>query len=157
MGIVPQIWGPYVWATIHLICLGAPERFNSGDAAAYRIFFENLPNILPCETCKEHLIQNLKNVPMDTAFNGGRDTLFAWSVKLHNQVNQMLGKPVVRYEDAAAYWISITKGAKLNPISKTQPIEDVVPYKKGNCLKNIILMVIVLLIGIMIGNIIRFT
>jgi hypothetical protein len=142
MGLTPEFWGPHVWAAIHLICLGAPDKFNSSDSAAYRIFFENLPNILPCEVCKNHLIDNLKAVPLDTALASGRDALFAWSVKLHNQVNAMLGKPIVNYEDALAFWMSVARGA---------PISSKKQHASRGCIHIIVLMGIMLIIGILLG------
>lgn len=150
MGLQPAYWGPHVWAAIHLICLGAPDKFSSGDAAAYRVFFENIPNILPCEVCKNHLIENMKQVPMDQALSSGRDALFAWSVKLHNEVNRMLGKPLVSLEDAKAHWLSISQGAPLLPPSlggKPQPV----PSSKTGCLQTVVLLAMMLVIGVLLG------
>jgi 5-methylcytosine-specific restriction endonuclease McrA len=55
MGIHPDIFGPYVWASIHLICLGAPSVLDSSQKAQYKTFFNLLPSILPCRNCGKHL------------------------------------------------------------------------------------------------------
>lgn len=113
MGIAPQYWGPHVWAAIHLICLGAPETFSGSDSSGYRAFFTNLASILPCEKCQEHLRQNLKEASLEAALSGGRDSLFRWSVQLHNMVNSQLGKAIIPYEEARAFWDKVATGETL--------------------------------------------
>ena len=104
MGIEPTIWGPPTWAAIHLICLGAPENFKGSDQLSYKKFFDALPFVLPCEKCKQHLQQHLEKHTMDGALSGGRKTLFAWSVELHNIVNRSLNKPTMSVEEAMKIW-----------------------------------------------------
>ncbi len=153
MGLTPAYWGPHVWAAIHLICLGAPESFTSGDAASYRVFFENLPNVLPCDVCKNHLIENLRQVPIDTALSSGRDALFAWSVKLHNAVNVMLGKPIVSLEDAQAHWLSIARGAPLLQPNGRNPVaaEGKAVSSQVGCIRIVVLITIALIVGTILG------
>lgn len=103
MGIEPHVWGPNAWATIHLICLGAPDVLGA-DQLSYKKFFDALPYVLPCEKCRKHLIQHLEKHPMDAALAGGKSTLFTWSVELHNAVNEMLGKPSMSVDDALKFW-----------------------------------------------------
>jgi len=43
-------------------------------------------------------------------FAKGRDSLFAWSVALHNRVNAANGKPEMSAESARALWTSIANG-----------------------------------------------
>lgn len=112
MGIAPAYWGPHVWAAIHLICLGAPESFTGSDTSGYRAFFTNLASILPCEACREHLRQNLKETSIEAALSGGRESLFKWSVQLHNTVNGQLGKPILPYDQAKAFWTDVANGKK---------------------------------------------
>lgn len=105
MGLSPDHWGPYVWAAIHLICLGAPDTLDASQQQAYRSFFNQLPYVIPCSTCANHLRENLSKVPIDNALTGNKE-LFAWSVKLHNLVNMQLKKPEVSLEDATTHWSS---------------------------------------------------
>jgi hypothetical protein len=95
--IDPAAFGPYYWAVIHLACLSGSDGLQK--------FTDSLPGILPCPDCKEHLIQNLKDIPFDK-----RDP-FRWSVKLHNAVNKKLGKPIVSYEEAHNHWSNLCRAA----------------------------------------------
>lgn len=106
MGLTPEYWGPYVWASIHLICLGAPETLDAAQQQAYRNFFQQLPYVIPCSTCAQHLQENLAKVSIENSL-AGRDDLFAWSVRLHNLVNQQLKKPTLELADAKKHWESV--------------------------------------------------
>ena len=46
----PKIWGPYVWALLHIISLFWTNRSN--DSVVYLI--KNIANILPCVECRKH-------------------------------------------------------------------------------------------------------
>jgi hypothetical protein len=105
MGIPPDNWGPYAWATIHLACLDATKRPT--EPATFTAFFESLSSVLPCKKCRDHLRENLGKMPPITA-----DTdMFAWSVDLHNVVNTMLKKPTMTRDAALAHWTNVAKGA----------------------------------------------
>lgn len=108
MAVPREKWGPFIWGAIHMICLGAPPSLDAIQQEEYRTFFLNLPKVLPCAECAEHLKQNLSKVPIDTALLG-RDTLFEWSVNLHNVVNRMLGKPGMPLPKAKAFWMEKAK------------------------------------------------
>jgi len=107
MGIDPDIFGPFLWASIHLICLGAPDKLNGTQQEMYKAFFQNLPNIIPCESCGENMKKNLNRLPLENsvALMGSKE-LFKWSIDLHNLVNKELGKPEIKYEDALKIWKS---------------------------------------------------
>jgi hypothetical protein len=105
MGIHPTIFGPYVWAAIHLICLGAPKHLDEHQKTAYKKFFMLLPSVIPCRNCGNHLQENLQHVPIDDFLNSNTD-LFTWSVKLHNIVNLQLHKPQLSEIEAETFWSS---------------------------------------------------
>jgi len=111
MGIMPNHWGPYVWGAIHLICLGAPSALTPSQQHVYQAFFELLPGVFPCASCAKHLAENLQKVPIADSLDSN-SSLFAWSVRLHNVVNEQLGKPVVTLEQARRHWDSICNGEK---------------------------------------------
>lgn len=114
MGISPELWGPYVWATIHLVSLGAPDTIDSSQQLAYITFFNQLPYVIPCSSCAQHLLENMgkTSVSLETAAKKGREGLFAWSVELHNIVNRMLKKPEMSAEKARDHW---TRGCARGP------------------------------------------
>ena len=145
MGIEPHIWGPSAWATIHLICLGAPEVLQA-DQLSYKKFFDALPYVLPCEKCRKHLIQHLEKNPMDAALAGGRSTLFAWSVELHNAVNEMLSKPKMSVADALKFWSSFTPSLSTYSDKKQKIKHD----EHGTCEKALVYAMVVV-VGVLIG------
>ena len=109
--IAPDIWGPPFWAAIHLACLAAPKSIDAEREAGFRQFFTAMQHVLPCKKCRTHMAENLAALPLDAAvFARGRDSLFAWSVAVHNRVNAANGKPVMTEEAARALWTSIANG-----------------------------------------------
>lgn len=104
MGISPKVFGPFMWATIHYICLGAPDKLTDQDKSAYTNFFNNLPYIMPCKSCGEHLKQNLITLPISNSLNTKED-LFKWSVDLHNLVNKQINKNEITLEEAYDIWL----------------------------------------------------
>lgn len=87
-----EIFGPKLWATMHFVSLGYPKNPSENDKKNYRAFYENIVNVIPCDECSKHLRDNLKKVDIQP-FLESRKLLFEWTVKLHNTVNIMLGKP----------------------------------------------------------------
>ena len=96
----PEIWGKYMWISIHIIALGYPTHPTNDDKIQYKRYFENLHTIIPCYTCSQNYISHLADLPLlDTHLSSNKE-LFKWTVNLHNVVNKMLKKPIMNYEDA---------------------------------------------------------
>ena len=59
--------------------------------------------VIPCEECRKHLRENLKNQPLvinkntDRSIDSNNLFIFEWSCNLHNLVNKQLNKPVYNY------------------------------------------------------------
>lgn len=100
-----ETWGPHMWYTIHFIALGYPIDASSIDKKNYKNFYINLPNIIPCDECAKHLVNNLNNFSIDNYLES-RDKLFEWTVILHNQVNKMLGKKEWNLDIAKKYYLN---------------------------------------------------
>lgn len=96
----PSIWGPHTWKTIHYIALAYPRQPSPEDRANYAAFFHSLGHVLPCSTCSRHFLSLLMEVPLDAAALRSSDTLFEWTVKVHNRVNLTLGKPTLSVDQA---------------------------------------------------------
>lgn len=92
----PDKWGPYFWGALHLTALGCP------DAQVIRTFVECYKTVLPCIACREHFTRVLEENPVPTTED--RMVIFAWSVDVHNLVNERLGKPILSYDQALAIW-----------------------------------------------------
>lgn len=108
MGIEPSIWGPSLWRTMHFICFGAPTNVTSEQLARYRSFFNALPDVIPCQTCADHLAGTLASQPLMDKVTTGKE-LFEWSVDLHNAVNERLHKKKWTHEEAFEKWTSIAR------------------------------------------------
>lgn len=102
MGIAPEIWGPNLWGTLHLLCLAGTITPN---------FVQEYATVIPCPMCAGHFAEVLKENPLPDS--GDPLVLFRWSVHVHNTVNARLGKPIFSPEQAMERWT--TKGSDPNP------------------------------------------
>lgn len=96
----PSLWGASLWRSLHAVAMGYPERPSAADTAAYRRFYADLHAVLPCQTCADHYKAYVSNNPITDRDIASADALFAWTVRLHNDVNARLGKPVMSLEEA---------------------------------------------------------
>lgn len=103
----PDIWGQYLWKSIHFIALGYPEHPTHDDISKYRIFFTILGDVIPCLKCSINYKKHLQELPIEK-YMYNKDSLFEWTVKLHNIVNMELNKNVVTLDVAKAMYIPST-------------------------------------------------
>lgn len=125
MGVAPEIWGPNLWGTIHLLCL-------AGTATTEFIYA--FAEVIPCPRCASHFKELINEVPFP---NGAEPLeLFKWSVSIHNMVNERIGKPIVSVNDAIAIW--------------TAPVVDETPSLQFDfkIVIIIVLMVIIMLMSV---------
>lgn len=101
MGVEPTLFGPYMWATLHFVAMGAPATFDEKQKVLYKAFYSQLPSIIPCQSCGQHLVETMNNIPIEPALTGAL-ALFEWTVNIHNAVNERLGKPKLSVEEARA-------------------------------------------------------
>lgn len=95
----PAIWGPHLWKSIHYIALGYPDIPSMTDKYNYKLFYESIHKILPCEKCAEHYKMSITNNPVDTFLDSPK-SLFEWTVLIHNEANKHLGKPTIPFTKA---------------------------------------------------------
>ena len=96
MGVSPEIWGPNLWGTLHLLCLAGTITPN---------FVQEFAKVIPCPMCAGHFAEVLKENPLPESDDPL--VLFRWSVHVHNLVNARIGKPILEPEQAMARWVSI--------------------------------------------------
>lgn len=96
----PTVWGPKLWFFIHTLALNYPERPTFQDIKTYETFFDNLKYIIPCEKCRLHYTQRLNDNPV-TKYLTDTNTLFIYTIDLHNEVNKSLGKKIYTYEEVS--------------------------------------------------------
>jgi hypothetical protein len=94
--VVPQITlaGPRYWAELHLFALR--HKPNREDYLWFDEWVQSLPfNDCPC---KSHLDLFVKENPPDWK------DFFAWTIELHNSVNDRIGKKQISVENARILW-----------------------------------------------------
>lgn len=92
LGLYPECFGPPAWHFLHSVAAGYPEYTSDNNIKnQYANFFESLQFILPCESCRNHYVKNLQELPIDP-YLGGRKDLSMWVYKLHNLVNKITHK-----------------------------------------------------------------
>ncbi len=92
----PKFWGPHGWIFLHSITMNYPKNPTNQDKIIYKNFFNSLTKVLPCEKCALHYKEHIKDDPVEPALES-RNTLVRWLIKIHNKVNNDLGKPLYTY------------------------------------------------------------
>jgi len=96
-----SIWGPVIWNFIHISSL------HYTDIDSYIKFIYLLQDLLPCSVCKEHLKQNLINLPLSNINLNNNYNTFLWSYYLHSTVNKQLKKQDISIKNALDKYASI--------------------------------------------------
>lgn len=104
--------GPTIWASIHILCFSAPGHIDENARVAYSLYLQSLADILPCQQCRIHFQTILKEHPINN------EDPFTWSVKLHNIVNEALGKPSISIIEAHKFWSKYVAGKRCSECSK---------------------------------------
>jgi hypothetical protein len=84
-------WGPALWRSLHTISMAYPDSPSEKDRKSYGRFFADLGDVIPCEECASNYREHLKAIPVEQGLENG-NALFEWSVRLHNAVNEKIGK-----------------------------------------------------------------
>lgn len=97
----PNKWGPPLWKEMHQRTIDYPQNPTTIDKQTILSYFQKIPDRLPCEKCRVHYLDYLREKPIP-AHN--RDALINWLIDLHNRVNEMNGKRVLTYGEARALY-----------------------------------------------------
>lgn len=151
--MLPDIWGKHMWFSIHFVAQDYPLEPSQEDVTSYKVFFENLWKVLPCYKCGVNYKRHLKELPIDPYLES-RESLFAWTVELHNIVNSELGKPLMTLDEAKAKYSDPEFNHKMIETQKT--ITSLVnlnkPEKKTMLPKSSVLQIVIsFTIGIGVG------
>jgi len=93
MTIKPDIWGPHFWTFFHMLSMRYPQNPTYADQLMIIRLLNSINNVLPCHTCQDHYLQNIKSTPISKNDLKTRDSVATWFIKFHNIVNTMLKKP----------------------------------------------------------------
>lgn len=88
-----------MWRTVHFVALG----FDEDHRDAYVAFYRSLVHAIPCSACSTHYAEMLKLDPVEQHVQDA-DALFAWTVEIHNAVNERLGKPTWTVDQAKEFY-----------------------------------------------------
>lgn len=104
----PIFWGRQMWHSMHMVALSFPDNPTQEQQEKFRNFYESIANVLPCPTCAANYGKKLKEYPIQL---DSRDSLFRWTVDIHNMVNKKNGKRELSYDEAIK---EVGKNAKNN-------------------------------------------
>lgn len=99
----PQIFGPKMWSVLHTAASAYPVYPKENEIEEMKYFIIGLPAAIPCVKCKTDT-RNFINTFSSNYMFTNRETLFAFTVELHNYVNRKLGKPELSMDSAKKLW-----------------------------------------------------
>ena len=82
----------------HTFALNYPNEPNYEDKRVMEEFFNNLKSTIPCQKCRIHYTQRLERNPIINYLDS-KQSLFKYTVDLHNQVNKSLNKKIYTYDE----------------------------------------------------------
>jgi hypothetical protein len=98
-------WGPLLWWILHALAGSAGTQSNlllrGDEQRAWPLFFKELPSMLPCPYCRDHLQTYQKSHPFALPQNAGEWNSYVttYVYDLHEDVNARIGKPSFPKED----------------------------------------------------------
>ena len=102
-GMQTSIFGPNIWFTLHMISFNYPVNPTSADKKHYKDFLLNWGYVLPCIYCRNNFKKNLEMAGFCDSVMDNRYNFSHFIYKLHNCVNEMLGKDIqISYEEVRA-------------------------------------------------------
>jgi len=109
MGLNPNMWGSQGWHFIHAVALTFPNEPTEQDKENYNKFFYSLPDVLPCPSCGLNFAEKLEKTPPNLE---NQESLWRWTVDVHNEVNQKNDKPILSYDEAFSEFVKNSKKQK---------------------------------------------
>jgi hypothetical protein len=94
---LPWNFGPRWWLFLHSLCLLLSDEPTDDERAKRQQKIYDFVEDIPCKSCRGHAQVHVQQYPPDLRT---RRTLFTWSWRFHNIVNQRLGKAVVAFDAA---------------------------------------------------------
>ena len=135
----PTVWGPRLWFVIHTIALNYPDNPSYDQKRIHEDFFNSLVFLIPCDKCRIHYRQHINNNPVVNHLKNS-DTLFRYTIDLHNEVNKSLGKKIYSYEEVAKIY--------RNHYNKPYSVKNI--KNKIFNVRNLIILIVLIVIGVLI-------
>lgn len=83
----PEEWGPPMWYLIFTIIDDMP--MYPSNTEYYRMFFESLQCVLPCQMCRDHYTRHIEIFPPPV---WSREAMRKWATDLRNKIRINNGK-----------------------------------------------------------------
>lgn len=105
--------GRQTWTFLHTMAAYYPENPTIQQQRQASLLFYGLAELYPCHICAEHLKDELQVHPPRV---DSRKSLSMWLCEMHNEVNEILGKPVFDCSKVFERWkIGYKKSSNTNP------------------------------------------
>ena len=89
-------WKQTTWYVFHTFTLSfIPEHRDH-----YIRFFQSFEHIIPCEVCIGHYRYQLSRKDLSIDANINPDSIFGWTVSIHNNVNSTTEKKIWAIDEA---------------------------------------------------------
>ncbi|KAJ5923806.1 FAD-linked sulfhydryl oxidase ERV2 [Penicillium verhagenii] len=82
--------GRATWKYFHTVMARFPEKPTQDEQDALRTYIHLFARLYPCGECAEHFQQHINKYPPQVS---SRKAAAGWACFVHNEVNEMLGKP----------------------------------------------------------------
>lgn len=150
-GLLPKIWGPPTWKSLHSITFAYPNNPTKEDKKHYRIFFEMLAYVLPCKSCRMSYAEFIKTdeTKITNEVFKNRRNLTKWLYDVHERVNKKIGVSYnITYEDLVETYesfkakcskqndkcIASSNKAETNAFINEYKVDcNVIPYSVAKC------------------------
>jgi len=93
--------GRSTWTFLHTMSVYYPEAPNEQEKTEMGQFLRLFSKFYPCSYCAEHLRDKMAKEPPVVDSRSG---LARWLCRIHNEVNERLGKPVFDCEQVEKRW-----------------------------------------------------
>lgn len=93
-GMQSSVFGPPTWHTLHIISFNYPVEPTIADKKNYTNFLMSFEYTLPCIYCRTNFKKNIRKAKFNPSVMNSRDSFSRFIYRLHNCVNEMLGKTV---------------------------------------------------------------
>jgi hypothetical protein len=93
----PELWGPPAWYFMHRVTVHYPVKPTQKERDDVKKFFNDIPNILPCNTCSDEYKNCIKSSPLTVGILSTRNNLIKWLVDIHNKTNQKINQKQISF------------------------------------------------------------
>lgn len=143
----PETWGKVIWDSMHIIAAGYPDDPTEAEKRSFKMYYENLADVLPCPTCQKHYHEILNQFPLKDSHMVSKESLSRWVISIRNKVSDAIGNTkmytyaeisrMINFHINTPKMLTITSQTKPNPQPNSQPSQQhmhyrVVPAQQSN-------------------------